>query len=262
MTTVEENNDASTGTGLVYDGRSVRSWVEMLNDTEDATSQSASESLVRMSSELVAALPALAPALHRRSGASRAQAASALGLLGVQFLGVITRFRAALRTIVLTDRDEDVRTNALHALRLLGPTCSSQVPALVEALRDELPDTRAAAAQDLAQLGGEARESIPALISACTYDPDLAVRVQAAAALWRVGKRLLPALPTLVEGLHHGEVLSCWTAADCLGDMGAAAAEAVPALIEAYSKQQFPLIKMSITMALERIDPKAAAALS
>ncbi|MCI0456537.1 MAG: HEAT repeat domain-containing protein, partial [Gemmataceae bacterium] len=170
----------------------------------------------------------------------------------------IPRLRAALRTVVLTDGDETVRTSALHALTLLGPTSTSQVPALVEALRDDWPAARAAAAQDLAQLGTAARESLPALTTACLRDPDLAVRVQAGAALWRVGRRLLPALPALIEGLRSGDPILCWTAADCLGDMGAEAADAVPALREALAKQQRALIATSIALALERIDSKAA----
>jgi HEAT repeats len=153
-----------------------------------------------------------------------------------------------LRTVILTDGDETVRTSALHALTLLGPTSTSQVPALVEALRDDLPATRAAAAQDLAQLGTEAKESLPALITACLRDPDVAVRVQAGAALWRVGGRLLPALPALIEGLRSGDPILCWTAADCLGDMGAEAAEAVPALREALANKQRALISTSIAL--------------
>jgi hypothetical protein len=77
-------------------------------------------------------------------------------------------------------------------------------------------------------------------------DPELAVRVQAGAALWRVGRRLVPALPALVEGLRSGDEIIGWTAADCLGDMGAEAADAVPGLLEALGTKQRPLINLDL----------------
>jgi HEAT repeat protein len=257
----EEGADVAAADGtLTYRGRPIRAWVELLGDADDvANVPAAAAALIAVGMELVAALPALAPVLTRHSGAVRAQTAADLGRLGVRLLGVVPLFREALRRVVLTDGDEAVRTNALHALSLLGFTGISRVPALVEGLRDDLPAARAAAAQDLAQLGTEARESIPALISTCQYDPDLAVRVQAGAALWRVGRRILPSRRVLIEGLRSDDVLTCWTAADCLGDMGTEAVDAVPALVEALARQQFPLLRTSIVLALERIDPTAAA---
>jgi HEAT repeat protein len=210
--------------------------------------------------ELAAALPALTHTLQRRSGTARAQAVAELGRLGSRLQTVAPRFQRELRSVILSDSDEAVRTSALHALMLLGPMCSSQVPALVEALRDDLPATRAAAAQDLAQFGAEARATVPTLINVCLHDSELAVRVQAGAALWRVGRTRLPALKALVEGLRSGDPYLCWTAADCLGDMGTEAAEAVPELLDAHAKPQRTLVRMSIVLALERIDPKAAGA--
>ncbi len=256
---------AAAGNEPIYQGRSIRSWVEALQSAEGADGAAcwgASEALLHIGMELAATLPALAAAVQRQSGAARALAAAELGRLGARLLAGLARFRAALRTVVLTDSDETVRTSALHALTLLGPTSMSLVPALVEALTDDLPTVRAAAAQDLAQLGTEAKASMAALTTACLRDPELAVRVHAGAALWRVGRRLLPALPALIEGLRSGDEVMCWTAADCLGDMGAEGAQvadAVPALLEALAKKPRSLIRTSIALALERIDPKAAA---
>lgn len=252
----------TSGTGaddVLCQGRPLRAWAESLRGADDAAGQQAGEALVQAGTALAAALPALAAALKHRSGAARAETAAEMGRIGVQLLAVIPRFRDALQAIVLTDGDEEVRTNCLNALTLIGPVSISQVPALVESLRNTIPDIRAAAAQDLAQLGAEARETVTVLTTACLHDPDLAVRVHAGAALWRVGRRLLPALPALVQGLRSGDPLLCWTAADCLGDMGSEAADAVPALLEAHAKQPRPLIRTSIALALERIDPKAAA---
>jgi len=220
------------------------------------------EAVFRAGAELVAALPAVAEMLQQTQGAARARIAGELGRLGSQFLAVIPRLRAALRNVVLTDGDAAVRTVALDALARLEPMATSHVPGLIEALRDPVPAARAAAAQDLAVLGPEAREAVPALIATCLNDADLAARVHAAVALWRIDRRLYPVLPALVEGLRTGDEMICWSAADCLGDMGPAAAEAVPALQAAFARVRQRLIRTSIALALEHIDRLAAGTLT
>src|SRR5262245_40132042 len=218
------SSGTNAATAPADQNRSARSLAESLRQGD----LGATEEVFQLGAELVAVLPALADALQRTRGATRAKIASELGRLGSQFLAVIPRLRTALQNVVLTDGDEAVRPVAVDALAALGPMTISHVPGLIESLGSPVPAARAAAAQDLAQLGTEARDSIPSLISTCLNDPDLAVRVHAGVALWRVGRRLFPALPALIEGLQRGDAMTCWTAADCLGDMGADAAEAVP----------------------------------
>lgn len=245
-----------------YRGRSVRSWAEDLTAADPAACQRAGEAVAQVGAELAAVLPALASALSRLRGPARAAAATELGRLGVRLQAALPRFRDALRAVVLTDRDEDVRTAALHALSLLGPASTSQMPALVEALRDGLPAIRAGAAQDLGQLGAEARDAIAALIATCLNDPDLTVRVQAAVALWRVGRRIYPTFPALIDGLRSGDQVLCWVSAECLGDMGHEATGAIPDLLGALATKPLPLIAATILLALERIDPQAARAVA
>src|SRR5262249_46905167 len=119
-----EGADITTATANepLFQGRSIRSWVESLSDGDDAACRRAGEALERTGMELATALTALAAVLQRQMGPPRARAGVELGRLGVRLQAVIPRFRAALRTAVLTDSDETVRTSALQALTLLGPT--------------------------------------------------------------------------------------------------------------------------------------------
>jgi HEAT repeat protein len=237
--------------------RESQRWTEEVRWTDPAAATCATVSVFQRAVEVAAALPAIADALRHTAGPTRASIAAGLGRLGGQFLAIIPRLRAALRNIVLTDGDAEVRAVALDALARLGPMATSHVPGLVEGLSDPAPAARAAAAQDLAQLGGKARDGVAALTSACVNDPDLSVRVHAGVALWRVCRRLYPALPALVEGLHNGDEMLTWTAADCLGDIGPEAKEAIPALHAAFVRASQRLIRTSIALALERIDPAA-----
>jgi HEAT repeat protein len=100
---------------------------------------------------------------------------------------------------------------------------------------------------------------VPALIPACLYDPDVAVRVRAAVALWRCGRRLHPSLSALIEGVKGSDPVLRWIAAECLGDIGPDAAEAVPALVEAVRHTTLRLVATSLFLALERIDHRTAA---
>jgi HEAT repeat protein len=130
---------------------------------------------------------------------------------------------------------------------------------LVEALRDALPHVRSGAAQTLGQLGPEAREAVPALTTAALHDEDLHVRVEAGIAIWRIDKRAGRVLPVLAEALQSDDEVLRWTAAECLGEMGPDARDAVPALLEALrANYKARLIRAGIQMALERIDPLAA----
>src|SRR5262249_17140181 len=122
------------------------------------------------------------------------------------------------------------------------------------------PYMRANAANALGQLGTEARDAVAALTTASLRDPDLRVRLEAAVALWRIDKRVGRPLPVLIEALKAEDEALRWGAADCPGDMGPEARDAVPALVEALrSPIKARLVRMSLGLALERIDSEAAA---
>src|SRR5262245_60530592 len=96
--------------------------------------------------------------------------------------------RAALRETSLRGLDETVRALAGQALAHIKAHSPSQLPALLEALKDESAAVRFGAANSLGDLGPAARSAIAALTRALR-DDDPGVRAQAAWALWKIDGR-------------------------------------------------------------------------
>lgn len=115
-----------------------------------------------------------------------------------------------------------------------GPLAKMRVPGLVKTLvGEDMPkdqrqmDVRAGAASTLGEMGPLASASIPALTKTLEW-PDQWVRVCCAIALWKVSGNAEAVLPTLIEELRGRPVGIL--AADCLAEMGPAAAPARAAL--------------------------------
>jgi len=191
----------------------------------------------------------------------RVRVLTALGNLGGQAHRVLPVLRAALKETAVQDDDESVRTYAAHALLKVGPEPDSDVTGLIDALQNELEVLRFHAAIALGNLGHDARPAMPALIHTALWDEDPAVRVEAAVALWKIDRTGPLVIPALIKALADHNELICWIAADCLGQIGSEAREAVPALQQALHRPfKIALIRRGVALALERIDPHAAAA--
>jgi HEAT repeat protein len=190
----------------------------------------------------------------------RSQAATALGDFAGEAHRVLPALHAALKGAALQDADEAVRTAAVRALLQAGPQPASEVAALVDALHEEIDVVRFHAAIALGNLGREARAAVPALTHAHLWDADPAVRVEAAVALWKIDRKGAVVIPALIKALGDDNEMLCWIAADCLGQMGPEAREAVPALRQALLRPfKISLIRKGVTLALQEIDPRAAA---
>jgi PBS lyase HEAT-like repeat len=186
--------------------------------------------------------------------AERAQAARDLGKLGacgVKALGVAIR----------EDESYIVPQAALEALGGLGPLGLEAVPDVIDGSlgrknmdplnSDQVMDT-------LVVIGpGAIPHLVPYLrMDGPTADEDtLRTWGFAARALGRFGEQ---AVPALIEALAVRDQRSAAVAA--LGDIGPAAAAAVPALVAAYGATNEPLTKSGIVLSLYRIGDKACAA--
>jgi HEAT repeat protein len=190
----------------------------------------------------------------------RVRVLTALGTLGGQAHRALPVLRAALKEAALGDDDESVRTQAAHALLQVGPEPDSEVAGLIDSLRNELEVLRFHAAVALGNFGRDARPAVPALIHTALWDKDPAVRVEAAAALWKIDRKGPLVIPALVEALADDNELVCWMAADYLGQIGPEARDAVPALRRALGRPfKIRLIRKGVALALRRIDGQAAA---
>lgn len=206
---------------LNYQGKPIREWIDALT-AGDATSQVLS--------------------------------AGVLGDFGEQVMSIVPLIRDALETMVLTATVPELRAAASEALVRIGPVAHSPVPVLIDNLQDEIPSVRWNSARALGEIGIDALNAIASLTGRALHDPNPRVRVESAVAIWRIDRRVHRVVPQLIEALkEHDEVIR-WIAADCLGDVGTDAHEAIPALQAAL---QMPyktrLIHIGIATALERI---------
>jgi HEAT repeat protein len=207
------------------------------------------------------AVQLLTRAAHDNDADQRLRAVRALSQLGEQMQWVLPALQGALKEVALDDRDGAVRAEAVEALsQHLGPHAGLQLGALVEALKDELPAVRLGATRALAEFGPRGYPAVPGLIHVSQWDHDGAVRTHAAVAIWKIDRRDRIAVPVLMRSLREPDECLRWVAADCLGDIGADAIDAVPdlrvALADTY---RAPMVRQALKLALERIERAAQA---
>jgi HEAT repeat protein len=199
------------------------------------------------------AVEALLNARRQRGSASldapsRADAAKTLGNIGTRNKAVLPELLRYLRE----DADNTVRAEAARALGKIGAAAVSAGASLVDALqKKESGDAlRCEAARSLARTDPQGTATRAALRTA-TSDRSGAVAVCAAEALWRATGEPDVAAKALVARLRDGQVRAA--AAQVLYRM-----DAVPALLAA-AKDKDRLFRESVVMALQNIDPRAAA---
>jgi HEAT repeat protein len=240
---------------ILYKGKSVGSWVEALKNQDASARSEAVESLLGICTSLTAVLPALTDVLKGGDAVTRAQTAVALGEFGSRAISIVSVLRSALRKAVLTAGDAEERSAASEALVQIGPQARSVLPVLVDNMNDELPTIRSTSANSLGEMGPSAREAIPCLTSVALNDKVPRVRVEAAVAIWRIDRRSNRVVPVLIDALREADEVVRWIAADCLGDIGADARDALPALREALNlPYRARLIHIGVATAIERIE--------
>ncbi len=237
----------------------IADWLEALGHDGPFERQPAAVAWNRVAPPLVGAVRRLIPLLKDADVNVRRHGVEALGNLGGQAHWILGVLRAALKSRVLEEEDDELRNLAMHALLLAGPQATSEVAGLTDSLQDDVEVVRFHAAIALGDLGCAARPSVPALIRTALWDENPAVRVEAAVALWKIDRKGPLVIPALIKALANNNEFICWMAADGLGQIGPEARQAVPALQQALRRPfKIALIRKGVELALQRIDPQAA----
>jgi|GEM_PF-301496 len=154
----------------------------------------------------------------------------------------------------LKSNDPEQRRSAAKEIGELGAEAESAVPALAGALKDNDKFVRRFAALSLAKIGEQAKGAKDALAQVLK-NPKEAREVQEAAAqaLAALGK---PAVQPLADAVKNSSLPASvrTRAADSLGQIGADARDAVPALMEALKAQD---VRLNAANALGKIGPDA-----
>jgi HEAT repeat protein len=126
-------------------------------------------------------------------------------------------------------------------------------------LTSENAHRRASAAEVLGHLHRTGAQVLPDL-EKVLQDPNPAVRLQAAIAIWRIDGQTTATVPVLAEGVRGMDARGRASAIQILGEIGAPAAAATPALAAALA-DRFHFTRRAAAEALGKIGPNAHDAL-
>jgi HEAT repeat protein len=144
---------------------------------------------------------------------------------------------------LLRDRDPALRATAVEVLGQYG---EDAVPLLLTALRDGNARVRKGALATLESVEGDIGAALAYVLPYVNHD-DIGTRARAARLLGRMGA---PAVAALTEALRDDEVSVCQAAAQSLGGIGTAAAQARPALLELIRQEALGLREHNPTLTL------------
>jgi HEAT repeat protein len=131
------------------------------------------------------------------------------------------------------------------------------VESWVRSLLDAAIDKREAGLKAVKAAGPQQRKAVAARLRPSLSTADPIVRVRCALMLWRVEGRAGESLPVLLKALGDPKMEVCSAALFALGDMGAAAREAVPA-VEAFLRNRSARLRCHAAYNLWKIDPKSS----
>lgn len=147
---------------------------------------------------------------------------------------------------------------ALGHLESLGPDAESAMPTIIDMLNHKNQFYRQTAAKVLGRIGPAAEVAAPALEQALRDEAE-AVRAESALALWRISRHE-SALPALIADLQADRDFNSKQATlEAVGEIGPAAKDAVPPLIEILRRDRDN--ETSVISTLRKIGPPARLAL-
>lgn len=144
----------------------------------------------RMGADAEQAVPALVRLLDDKDPTVRREAGKALGHVAWSAEGKVSGRDAAILALLaaLKQKDDNLRGEAVYALRWLRAPKKDVVPPLVEVLKEAGPASRDAVLHYLAEIGPEGAAAVPGLCELLKA-PDPFVRLRAAEVLGRIDPR-------------------------------------------------------------------------
>ncbi len=185
----------------------IRALTHVLTDAENEPRESASRSLVGLSSgappETVQELGTmLASAAADTQESVRANAVAAIGALGPRGVRAVPALKSAIER-ALSDPVEGVRGSAATALGEWGADVPGTVALLTKALADKVHDVRKVAVLSVEKIGPKAAPATAA-VARLLHGKEIYLRVFAANALAAIGPGARAALPELKALAAHG----------------------------------------------------------
>lgn len=222
----------------------------------------AAQGLGQYTNDPVAVVPALRVALRSPHHTVQAEAARALANFGTNGLVAVPDLIP-----LLAGTDDYLRSHTAYALGLFGPAVSDTLPAIRPLLKNKEPYVRRAAAVAIWRIAPETGFPADVLLENMK-NGRLQERLFASQQLWELGHiRASEVVATLVELIRsgpegpdrHGQVNHWhrWRAAQILGEMGAEAKAALPALVEAETDdgdEQMRIVTREAKAAHEQIE--------
>ncbi|HEX4959969.1 MAG TPA: HEAT repeat domain-containing protein [Thermoanaerobaculia bacterium] len=168
-------------------------------------------------------------------------------------------------TRALNDKDVTVRTEAAHALELIGAQAFSAVPALARSLDDPTPEVKAAAAFALGAIGTKDSSLLPRLLKAARDPADLVSLAGLFAAVRLFPKAVGPpinrqavaehAVPLLITALNEETAYDSVRLARAIGIVDPSTGySAVDRLIQLANSEDVPVVS-NAAHALEALGP-------
>ena len=172
----------------------------------------------------------------------------------------------------LTDPDSEVRLYGVVAIASFGARASNAVPVIVDNLLSRnrpahfrpSENEQACAAMTLGKIGPGAVMAVPVLQAGAAQRTNTYFRVTSAIALWEIRHQVPDALPALMQEFRGSFDPLKPMILDCLGEMGAQAAEAVPGILGLLASTPNPndfeddLSRQKARAALLKIAPDVA----
>jgi hypothetical protein len=150
----------------------------------------------------------------------------------------------------LHDGDPSYRLEAVKVLGIVSQNDPKVIPPLLRMLNDKSDEVRIAAAHSLGMAGTPAIQALVTRLSQA--EP---VGYLAAMALGDMGAEAKCAVPALVEALRSTHPLTRQMAVEALGKIGPGAKEALPALVQVLKKGVEN--RQTVSQVIARIDPDA-----